>query len=551
MPTRGQNPVAAAPPESELQFASVPQPGADELPSDERSPQEQPDSSGGSVRARGHEAPVELSQEPVREEQAAPGATDEPVPEGRDPGDGPVARLQNRANQSDRASLPSRIWPMPAESYTLTQDFGCTQQLGNLYFPGEGCPASEPVIHTGLDMAAPEGTPFYAAASGWVTLADYDRPTSDANTRIIIQHDGRNEGFSTDYLHWIASYVEEGDYVRAGDPIGEVGSVGFSTGAHLHFSVTDLETGEFTDPMRWLPKESGPSDYSRSESRAKLRLPAGTTAGQPESADPSPPEPAVRERVPRTPPDETSTSSDRSARKDSRGRANRAANADNSAAAADGTRTRRGRSAADAPVESTAAKETVVEGDTTQRDRRRERNKNGVDEASVDSGADTAEPDTSTEETDATGRRNRKTADTAGNGGKPKQNETDASSGGQSNGGGNGGGRNNPGNGGNGSGNGNGNGNGKDGKRSNNGSGAIDGGTGQPAPGDGNGDGTAGGGENGGGEGAGNWTEGGNGSGDGAPVSDPSSGDGTILTDGEDTEAEIASAASPGEIAAE
>jgi len=29
---------------------------------------------------------------------------------------------------------------------------------------------------------------------------------------IIIQHDGRNEGYATDYLHWVASYVEEGDY---------------------------------------------------------------------------------------------------------------------------------------------------------------------------------------------------------------------------------------------------------------------------------------------------------------------------------------------------
>ena len=152
---------------------------------------------------------------------------------------------------------------MPAGSYTFTQHFGCVPQLGNLYFPGEGCPASAPVIHTGIDLAAPEGTPFYAAASGWVTLADYDRPTADANTRIIIQHDGRNEGYATDYLHWVASYVDEGDYVHAGDPIGEVGNVGFSTGPHLHFSVTDLDTGEFIDPLGWLPDEPGLEGYVR------------------------------------------------------------------------------------------------------------------------------------------------------------------------------------------------------------------------------------------------------------------------------------------------
>ena len=190
---------------------------------------------------------------------------------------------------------------MPARSYTFTQHFGCVPQLGNLYFPGEGCPADRPVIHTGIDLAAPEGTPFYAAASGWVTLADYDRPTADANTRIIIQHDGRNEGYATDYLHWVASYVEEGDYVHAGDPIGEVGNVGFSTGPHLHFSVTDLDTGEHIDPLRWLPDEPGLEGYVSRMPHARLRLPAGTTAGQPESADPAPPPPAVKEKVPKSP----------------------------------------------------------------------------------------------------------------------------------------------------------------------------------------------------------------------------------------------------------
>ena len=197
-----------------------------------------------------------------------------------------------------------RVWPMPRGSYTFTQHFGCVPQLGNLYFPGEGCPASAPVIHTGIDLAAPEGTPFYAAASGWVTLADYDRPTADANTRIIIQHDGRNEGYATDYLHWVASYVDEGDYVHAGDPIGEVGNVGFSTGPHLHFSVTDLDTGEFIDPLGWLPDEPGLEGYVSDMPRAQLRLPAGTTAGQPESADPAPHSPPVKEKVPKSPPED-------------------------------------------------------------------------------------------------------------------------------------------------------------------------------------------------------------------------------------------------------
>src|SRR5215218_10147246 len=269
-------------------------------------PRQDAHGSGGSVRLRGLEAPVELQQQDAR-------GADRPPLEGKTPakqekveretGDGPVRNRQEAAKKpsGDRGQRDICVWPMPRGSYTFTQHFGCVPQLGNLYFPGDGCPADRPVIHTGVDLAAPEGTPFYAAASGWVTLADYDRPTADANTRIIIQHDGRNEGYATDYLHWVASYVEEGDYVHAGDPIGEVGNVGFSTGPHLHFSVTDLSTGEFIDPLRWLPDEPGMEGYVSDMPHAQLRLPSGTTAGQPESADPAPHSPAVKEKVPESP----------------------------------------------------------------------------------------------------------------------------------------------------------------------------------------------------------------------------------------------------------
>jgi murein DD-endopeptidase MepM/ murein hydrolase activator NlpD len=322
-------PVAAAPPETiqELTAKSPDIPPGSGTESKDAVPAETPefpdtldqhaaipprqDAHGGegSVRLRGLEAPVELQQQDAR-------GADRPPLEGKTPakqekveretGDGPVKNRQEAAKKpsGDRGQRDIRVWPMPRGSYTFTQHFGCVPQLGNLYFPGEGCPASAPVIHTGIDLAAPEGTPFYAAASGWVTLADYDRPTADANTRIIIQHDGRNEGYATDYLHWVASYVDEGDYVHAGDPIGEVGNVGFSTGAHLHFSVTDLDSGEFIDPLVWLPDEPGLEGYVSDMPRAQLRLPAGTTAGQPESADPAPHSPPVKEKVPKSPPED-------------------------------------------------------------------------------------------------------------------------------------------------------------------------------------------------------------------------------------------------------
>ena len=374
----------------------------------------------GSVRLRGLEAPVQLEQQDARGadrpalEDKTP-AKQEKVE--RDPGDGPVRKRQEAAKKrnGDREQPDIRVWPMPRGSYTFTQHFGCVPQLGNLYFPGEGCPASAPVIHTGIDLAAPEGTPFYAAASGWVTLADYDRPTADANTRIIIQHDGRNEGYATDYLHWIASYVDEGDYVHAGDPIGEVGNVGFSTGPHLHFSVTDLDTGEFIDPLGWLPDEPGLEGYVSDMPRAQLRLPAGTTAGQPESADPAPHSPPVKENVPKSPPEDGKRGEGKHGKHHGEAR--------DGSAAHDGKRSGKKRSRDDAASETNADESTSDAKNgrdrSRERERTRERNKDGSqseDAASGDDGESRNRRDDSSKEDRRANREASKSKDGGGGG---------------------------------------------------------------------------------------------------------------------------------------
>jgi murein DD-endopeptidase MepM/ murein hydrolase activator NlpD len=380
----------------------------------------------GSVRLRGVEAPVQLEQQ---EGQGADRprentiSADKQKNDERDPGDGPVQKQREPAKKRkpERPQPDIRIWPMPAESYTFTQEFGCVPQLGNLYFPGEGCPASRPVIHTGIDLAAPEGTPFYAAASGWVTLADYDRPTADANTRIIIQHDGRNEGYATDYLHWVASYVDEGDYVHAGDPIGEVGNVGFSTGPHLHFSVTDLDTGEHIDPLRWLPDEPGLEGYVSRMPKARLRLPPGTTAGQPESADPAPPPPAVREEVPESPPE----NGKRGGKSERRGTPKRDERA---AASEDPTANDAKRSGKKKSRDSAASDSTTTDGSTS--DATKDRNRPGGRKR-------TREPNTAdTPQEDATGVREGRNADSSEKSGKGdrrgnRESTNDASGGGK------------------------------------------------------------------------------------------------------------------------
>ena len=86
-------------------------------------------------------------------------------------------------------------------------------------------------FHTGLDIAAPEGTKIAAAYSGTVTKVGED---SRAGKYIFITHD---DGLVTFYCHCSEITAEVGAVLRQGETIARVGSTGWSTGPHLHFEV--------------------------------------------------------------------------------------------------------------------------------------------------------------------------------------------------------------------------------------------------------------------------------------------------------------------------
>lgn len=103
-------------------------------------------------------------------------------------------------------------------------------------------------LHTGIDFAAPAGTPFLAALDGKVTFAGW---SNGYGNRVVISHGTINgKKVTTTYNHMSAISVSVGQQVKVGQRVGAVGSTGFSTGPHAHFEVT--ENGKYVDPAPWL-----------------------------------------------------------------------------------------------------------------------------------------------------------------------------------------------------------------------------------------------------------------------------------------------------------
>ncbi|MBN7757693.1 M23 family metallopeptidase [Nitratireductor aquimarinus] len=99
-------------------------------------------------------------------------------------------------------------------------------------------------MHTGVDWAAPRGTPIIAAGDGVVEKAGW---AGGYGRQTIIRH---NNGFKTSYNHQsgIAKGVTTGARIRQGQVIGYVGATGLVTGNHLHYEM--IVNGTKVDPMR-------------------------------------------------------------------------------------------------------------------------------------------------------------------------------------------------------------------------------------------------------------------------------------------------------------
>ncbi len=146
------------------------------------------------------------------------------------------AALAAQADQAREQArrIAARTWRLPVArgAYHLTAGFG---QCAGLW---SHC-------HTGLDFAAPEGTPLHAVAAGTITEVAWAGAYGNRTIERL------PDGTELWYAHQSATAVSTGQKVSGGQVIGSVGSTGNTTGPHVHLEVR-LRPDEPVDPRTAL-----------------------------------------------------------------------------------------------------------------------------------------------------------------------------------------------------------------------------------------------------------------------------------------------------------
>ncbi|WP_208322431.1 peptidoglycan DD-metalloendopeptidase family protein [Mumia sp. ZJ430] len=142
-----------------------------------------------------------------------------------------LAALADRTEARSQ-QIKKNQWVLPLTGYRLTARFGQSSSLWS-------------TVHTGLDFAAPSGTPLVAVARGTITSTGYDG--AYGNKTVLTLEDGTEIW----YCHQSSVKVSSGTKVDPGTVIGYVGSTGNTTGPHLHLEVRPAG-GSPIDPLASL-----------------------------------------------------------------------------------------------------------------------------------------------------------------------------------------------------------------------------------------------------------------------------------------------------------
>ena len=139
----------------------------------------------------------------------------------------------SNSNSSGATNTGGWLYPLPYQCQ-VTDSYGYrTHPLTGKYS-----------WHNGVDFGAAAGTAILATKSGTVTTAAY---SAAWGYYVVINH---GDGYSSLYAHQPSCSVSVGDYVTQGQTIGYVGSTGWSTGPHLHFTI--YYNGADVNPFNYI-----------------------------------------------------------------------------------------------------------------------------------------------------------------------------------------------------------------------------------------------------------------------------------------------------------
>jgi murein DD-endopeptidase MepM/ murein hydrolase activator NlpD len=111
-------------------------------------------------------------------------------------------------------------------------------------------------MHTGIDFAAPIGTPIYATADG--KIEEVSVRFSGYGKMVVIDH---GFGYKTRYAHMHEFAVRQGQNIKRGELIGYVGDTGLSTAPHLHYEV--MMNGVLINPVHYFFNDLTPAEYEK------------------------------------------------------------------------------------------------------------------------------------------------------------------------------------------------------------------------------------------------------------------------------------------------
>jgi murein DD-endopeptidase MepM/ murein hydrolase activator NlpD len=137
-----------------------------------------------------------------------------------------------KAAEARAGQIAKNQWHLPTQGYHLTARFG---MAGGLWSSN----------HTGLDFAAPTGTPIFAVANGVITETGWAGAYGNRTVETLA------DGTELWYAHQSEIGVKVGQAVIGGQQIGQVGSTGNTTGPHVHLEVRP-GGGDPVDPYQAL-----------------------------------------------------------------------------------------------------------------------------------------------------------------------------------------------------------------------------------------------------------------------------------------------------------